>query len=324
MTPDVVSVSAPARLHLGFLDPGGSSGRRFGGVGMAIESPVTRLSLSRSSEPRFEGPEAERARSHFERLAAHLGIEGPHRLVVEEAMPAHSGLGSGTQLALAVAAALRTLHNLPLEPATDAARLGRGNRSGVGAGFFQGGGVVVDGGKGDSDRPPPIVARLPFPQDWRVILVLDPRTEGFHGEAEIEAFRALPAFAQGDSAEICRLVLMQALPGLAEADIAAFGAAIAAVQERVGSHFAPVQGGVFTSPAVARAMATLAALGAHGIGQSSWGPTGFAFAASETQARRLVGELRGRGEDGELDIRIVAGRNRGAVIDRSRHFADAG
>lgn len=322
MTPDVVSVSAPARLHLGFLDPGGSSGRRFGGIGMAIEQPATRLSLSRSPAPRFEGPEAERARAHFERLAAHLGIEGPHRLVVEEAMPAHSGLGSGTQLALAVAAALRTLHGLALEPQADAARLGRGNRSGIGAGFFLGGGVVVDGGKGSQDLPPPIVARLPFPEGWRVILVLDPEGQGFHGEAEIEAFRALPPFPEAASAEICRLVLMQALPGLAEEDIAAFGAAIATIQERVGGHFAPAQGGVFTSLAVGQAMARLAALGAHGIGQSSWGPTGFAFAASEAEAARLVGGLGNRGHG--LDIRIIAGRNKGAAIRRSRHLADAG
>ena len=42
---DSVTVEAAARLHLGFLDMNGGLGRRFGGLGLAIESllrPATR------------------------------------------------------------------------------------------------------------------------------------------------------------------------------------------------------------------------------------------------------------------------------------------
>ena len=63
----------------------------------------------------------------------------------------------------------------------------------------------------------------------------------------------------------------------------------------VGAHFAPAQGGVFTSPRVGAAMAALDAMGAHGTGQSSWGPTGFAFADSEDTAQNLRRGLVGRG-----------------------------
>ncbi len=83
---------------------------------------------------------------------------------------------------------------------------------------------------------------------------------------------------------------MQALPALVERDLAQFGEAISRIQTILGNYFAPAQGGArYTSPSVAAAMALLERYGAIGIGQSSWGPTGFAFAASDDEAQRLVG-----------------------------------
>ena len=334
MKDDFVHVSAPARLHLGFLDPGGRSGRRFGGIGLALDTPATRLTIARRSMHRgaadggtdnlVEGPEAERAAAHLVTLRRALGLPSPYKLTVHETIPAHSGLGSGTQLALGVAVALRTLESLPANTAGDAALLGRGHRSGLGAAFLARGGIAVDGGKGDGDLPPPIVAHHAFPAEWRVILILDPSDAGFHGQDELDAFAALPAFPEHATAELCRLVLMQALPGLIERDIAAFGGAIGAIQAMVGAHFAPAQGGVFTSRAVARACEALQVAGAHGIGQSSWGPTGFAFAASQAEAERLVATLRRGGAANTLDIRIARGRNHGATIETVAHHQRTG
>ncbi|KQT47635.1 GHMP kinase [Aureimonas sp. Leaf454] len=298
----------------------GGLGRVFGGIGMALAAPATRIRIEPADETSVEGPDRTRARWHLEAMRSRLGIDQlHHRLVIEETIPHHCGLGSGTQLALAVAAALRTLEGMPLDPEGDAAFLGRGARSGVGAGFFLEGGVLVDGGKGRNELPPPVIARLSFPTAWRVVLVFDPSTQGMHGGAEAEAFKALPPFPERDAADICRLVLMQALPGLAEEDIVSFGQAIAEIQIRVGRHFQPAQGGIYASPKVAAAMKRLTAAGAHGAGQSSWGPTGFAFAASQAEAETLVGAL-GAHREG-LDIRIVEGRNTGASVDRHSEMA---
>lgn len=317
MRDDSVTVTAPARLHLGFLDPSGRSGRRFGGIGLAIDEPCTRLTLTRASRDEAKGPEAERAASHLRDLRKELGIDRRHALRVEKAIPPHAGLGSGTQLALAVSMALRELEGLSQNVSGDAWQLGRGERSGLGVAFATGGGIAVDGGRGAGRQPAPIVARLPFPEDWRIILVVDRTIEGFHGHAEREAFADLPGFPEEDVAEICRLVLLRALPAVAEHDISTFGAAIAAIQQKVGSHFAPAQGGgVFISSRVAAALIALAKSGAHGIGQSSWGPTGFCFAASQAEAEHLVaeGEALGIG----VDFRIVRGRNKGASTEHNR------
>lgn len=321
---DVVRVLAPARLHLGFLDMNGSLGRTFGGIGLGIAEPRTCLTLchAEGKTHHITGMEGRRAARYLEAISRQLALPGPFSLHVSQAIPSHAGLGSGTQLALSVAAAVRHLQKLPLDPEGDAARLGRGLRSGLGAGLFRRGGLMVDGGKGNLDAPPPIVSCLPFPSDWRVLLVMDSKDEGIHGTAEVEAFRRLPPFPEADAARICRLTLMQMLPCVAERDIDGFGAAVHEIQRMVGAHFAPAQGGVFTSPRVGAAMAALDAMGAHGTGQSSWGPTGFAFADSEDTAQNLRRGLVGKGLADGLDIRVVAARGGGAVVETVSHGLD--
>lgn len=315
-------VTVPARLHLGFLDPAGGHGRRFGGIGLAISGLETRITIRRAASTVIEGPERDRVRAHLETMQAILGVAGAHHLTVDEAVPAHAGLGSGTQIALAVAAGMRRLHDRPLDVEGDAAELGRGARSGLGIGLFRTGGFVVDGGRGPSTTVPPVVSQVPFPEEWRVVVMLDPARQGAHGPGEAAAFAALPPFPPESAADNCRLVLMQALPALVERDLPGFGAAIAALQSRIGDYFAPIQGGGrFNSPQVAAALELLDAAGAVGIGQSSWGPTGFAFAADGAAADRLLQRLDRDGRFRSLDIRVCRGLNRGAQVGVCRAVA---
>ena len=310
-----VTIKVPARLHLGFLDLSGDAARRFGSLGLPLSEPEMVATIARAGETVVEGEASERAAEHLETLSRHLGIHARHRLAIGQSIPRHAGLGSGTQIAIAVASALRTLHGLPLDIANDAILLGRGERSGIGIASFHEGGLIIDAGKDDSGRRPPVIARLPFPEDWRVLLILDTAKDGLHGADEIEAFRALPPFPTASAGEICRQVLMGAMPALIERDLPAFGAAISQIQALIGAYFAPAQGGIFTSRRVEKAADRLAQAGAVGIGQSSWGPTGFAFAPSAEAAREMVRAAE-TGDDG-LEIRIVRGRNTGAEISSS-------
>ena len=244
-----------------------------------------------------------------------LDIEDTCHVRIDEVVPAHAGLGSGTQIALAVAAGVRRFHGLPLDVRGDAIRLERGARSGVGIGLFDHGGLVVDGGRGPLTTAAPVVSRMPFPEQWRILVVLDPHRQGVHGPDEREVFSKLAPSSDAEAAHLCRLVLMKALPALAECDIAGFGSAIKEMQVLLGDYFAAIQGGSrFSSPDVAAALAALEDEGAYGIGQSSWGPTGFAFAPSAEEANRLVESIYRHPRCRDLDIRTVAGLNRGAHI----------
>ena len=112
----LVEIAASARLHLGFLDLNGGLGRRFGSIGMAVDAPSLRLELRRSRRPAVVGPEQDRAAAWLAVLERQLGLPGPHDLRIREAIPAHAGLGSGTQLALALGAALRGLYGMAEDP----------------------------------------------------------------------------------------------------------------------------------------------------------------------------------------------------------------
>jgi beta-RFAP synthase len=314
-SPASVAVTVPARLHLGFLDLNGGLGRRFGSIGLAINGLKTSITFTAASQLRVTGPESERVRGYLQAMQRALDIETTCHVRIEEVVPAHAGLGSGTQIALAVAAGVRRFHGLPLDVRGDAVRLERGARSGVGIGLFDHGGLVVDGGRGPLTTAAPVVSRMPFPAHWRIMVVLDPHRQGVHGPDEREVFSKLSPSSDGEAAHLCRLVLMKALPALAECDIAGFGSAIKEMQVLLGDYFAAIQGGSrFSSPEVAAALAALEDEGAYGIGQSSWGPTGFAFAPSAEEANRLVESIYRHPRCRDLDIRTVAGLNHGAHI----------
>ena len=64
---------------------------------------------------------------------------------------------------------------------------------------FAHGGFLVDAGKRGSDPVAPLVARLAFPDGWRVVLTLPPWRPGLHAEEERQAFSHLRASARRDS-----------------------------------------------------------------------------------------------------------------------------
>ena len=313
-TSTTVRVRAPARLHLGFLDMNGALGRRFGSVGLAVDRPATRLTVSRAASNSASGAESARALKLAQAFSR--GQSSGYDITIEEAIPAHAGLGSGTQLALAIGTAIAQLEGRELA-AQDLAGLGeRGARSGIGLAAFANGGFLVDGGRGASRRPPPLTLRSDFPDEWRVLLMLDPSRSGVSGEAEKKAFEALPEFPEATAAHICHLVLMKLVPGLKEHDIISFGDALTEIQSIVGGHFAPKQGGsAWTSPAVGRIAGRMKDLGATGIGQSSWGPTGFAFVDGDEAAVRLYHSLVEAAKADGVEIVIARGRNSGARVE---------
>lgn len=309
-------IEAPARLHLGFVDLNGDLGRRYGSVGLTISGHRTVVMAESSHELEVLGLANARARQYLQRVLAALQTSDAVKLTVLETILPHAGLGSGTQLALAVAYAAGQALNFDLGIRSLASLTGRGERSGIGVAAFETGGFIVDGGRAEGTRVPPVLSRLAFPESWRVILILDQESEGLNGQAETSAFATLPPMSASAAAELSRLTLVGLLPAVAEARFEEFCRHLARLQVLVGEYFAPSQGGYFTSPLVAAAAQWAAATyGVEGVGQSSWGPTGFVFVRNAEEAAVIHAGLSARFEPaGRLRFQICAGCNHGARV----------
>ena len=332
-----VEVRAPGRLHLGFLDPAGTLGRRFGSLGLVVDGFETFVALTVSPQNTVSAStaaahvEVDRAAAHLAALQRLTGCDTPLHLHLRQVLPAHAGLGSGTQLALAVGRAFAAWHHLDLPLTTLAQWLGRGLRSGIGIGGFERGGLLVDGGPGPDGQAAPVLCRVPLPEAWRVVVVMDSSRQGLSGEDERTALAGLPPMPRVVAADICHQVLMRVLPGAACGDFAPFADGITQIQEQLGAHFAAAQSGdAFTSVAVGRLIRWMGQASRHGegsraaIGQSSWGPTGFAILPGQAQAEALVAAARSAGQvSPELQIHVVAARNHGATLVERRHLGVA-
>ena len=135
-----IYVEAPARLHLGFLDLDGGMDRRFGSVGLTLNDISTKIIARPAEQFNIIGDPSGRVRKYAEKFIAYKGISNNFELEVIEQILDHSGLGSGTQLAIAVGTAISRLFELDCNSSEIAVLSNRGARSGIGIGAFDQGG----------------------------------------------------------------------------------------------------------------------------------------------------------------------------------------
>jgi beta-RFAP synthase len=187
--------------------------RAYGGVGVMIDGPGVHLRMTRrptATESRFTaiGPLADRVAAFARSCVEAWRLDDASGTIEVLHVPdSHAGLGSGTQLGLAVAAGMRQLFRPSATPAAadavvrfdtcDAVELaravGRGRRSCVGVYGFSGGGLIVEGGRflsadlareDDATRAfSPLLARVHLPAAWRCVVFGMHDAVGLHGDA---------------------------------------------------------------------------------------------------------------------------------------------
>ena len=310
-----VSVITSARLHMGFFDLSGIEARTFGSFGLAIDAPCTQLVIKKTGITKIEktlidAKSSENITNVVENIVDSLKLKQHFSLIIKQTIPAHAGLGSGTQLALAIGAGLNALFNLNLTVPQIAAAAGRGRRSGIGIAAFMQGGFLVDSGK-ISNELPEIASQNDFPNEWRVLLISDCAHVGVHGTVESRAFQQLKP-AQHN---LKTMVFDHMLPALQRTDLLAFGAYMQDLQAYNGEYFAPIQGGHYASQNVANVLHWLQQNGVACLGQSSWGPTGFAIVESAQQAEYLQSQAQlAFAHKPNISFTICRGKNSGATI----------
>jgi beta-ribofuranosylaminobenzene 5'-phosphate synthase len=308
-----VRVETPARLHFGFLDLSGETGRVYGGVGVGIDKPRAIVEAEPADSIEVSGAENPDYFGGLVRQAVDvLGVEGAH-LDVVESLPRHVGLGSGTQHASAVLEAVGRAN--AIEATREHARaLGRGVRSGVGRAVFEGGGFVVDAGH-DTETPtggravPPVAVRHEVPSEWRFVVAV-PDGTGTHGKDEERSMKRVVGADEEVADSVRTEFVARVLPGAAEGDTAAFGAGIEELDRLNGVWYAGSgeQDSVYNAASAGLVESLQGTDAVAGAGQSSWGPAVYALTTAE-DAEDVAGSV-----DDATETFVASPDNRGARL----------
>lgn len=292
-----VRITTGARLHFGLLDIAAP----FGGCGVMIDEPATVVEATPAEQFGYceiNGlhDHAHRATAIARRIAERSGGSAmlpPVNLRVTQAAPPHTGLGSGTQLSLAIAEVIvQLLHSPRLASiACDTSfwrdiwlrAADRGKRSAVGTYGYQQGGFITEGLQPESRDGVlnTLNRRIDLPAQWRVAILL-PETD-FHleatvsGEQEQAKFAALPPVPRQHRDSLARLLTDSLMPAIENADFSAFCDALTQYNRTSGLLFADVQGGAYHGEATSQLIHRLLQQGYPGVGQSSWGPGVFVW-----------------------------------------------
>ncbi len=156
--------------------------------------------------------------------------------------------------------------------------------------------------------------RLPLPDDWRVLLIT-PRTTagGLSGTVEESVFADLGPMSEVVANRLARIALTEILPAVQTGNFPEFSEAVFEFGRLAGEFFAPVQGGVFGHPQTDQLVNFLQERQVRGVGQTSWGPTVFAFVPNDTAARQLDQELQ-HSSPVACSVRQATILNRGHMI----------
>ncbi|WP_164101886.1 GHMP family kinase ATP-binding protein [Candidatus Laterigemmans baculatus] len=329
--PRSLEITTGARLHLGLLD----TAEPFGGVGLMLREPATRIRIQEATEFEARGAAGDRVKEVARRFAAYWRLEELPRCAIEvlRRPPPHAGLGSGTQLAMAVAEGLchftgreviaresdsESLDESPresdrIERSTLAVEIaGRGRRSAVGAHGYFDGGLIYEAAAAVAARLNPVRARVELPESWRVLLV---RNRGaapeVAGEAELAHFARLPPVAEQVREQLRREVEEELLPAAVAGDFERWSQAVHRYNRESGNLFAAVQGGPYNGAVIAAWVERLRGLGVRGVGQSSWGPAVFAFCRSHAEAEEIRSRIASQyGDAAEMTLARFASRGR--------------
>ncbi|MGI6447647.1 MAG: beta-ribofuranosylaminobenzene 5'-phosphate synthase [Methanobrevibacter boviskoreani] len=285
-------IKTPSRLHMCLIDMSGAYGRIDGGIGLTIDQPnfIIKGEESDTKDIKVDfcedideeiKPECkEKIVTSADRIRKYYGIDEGFNFEVEKACLPHSGLGSGTQTALATGKLITEMKGIHENSVQLASVVGRGGTSGIGTFSFDYGGFIVDGGhslkeKGSflpssasNVRPPQLLGHYDFPEDWDILVTIPTNTEHINGKKEVNIFQANCPINKSEVEQMSHIIFMNLIPFMLEHNIYEFGSCIDQIQCR---GFKKVEVSL-QPPKFLNLMKYMRDNGAYGVGMSSFGP----------------------------------------------------
>ncbi|MGB9844274.1 beta-ribofuranosylaminobenzene 5'-phosphate synthase [Methanothermobacter tenebrarum] len=321
-----------SRLHLTLIDLNGERGRLDGGVGITLKNPNLIIKAKPNGEFKTEFEEKNLEENLIREYSAKIEEAAKRTLsylksierfdfIIEKTFPAHSGLGSGTQVSLAIAKLITGFHGTEMDSWELARIVGRGGTSGIGVASFEYGGFIVDGGHSKKEKtdflpssasrasPPPVIARYDFPEDWNIIVAVPRIDRQVSGRKEVNIFQEYCPIPLEEVERLSHIILMKMMPSVLEEDIESFGEAINEIQ-RIG--FKRVERKL-QHPIIDKIIDNMLSTGAVGAGMSSFGPA--VYGITDTNPKDVLKAAKeAMGDVGGLAL-ITNARNSGAKYE---------
>ncbi|NVM54909.1 MAG: hypothetical protein HWN66_14490 [Candidatus Helarchaeota archaeon] len=329
-----VKIITPSRLHFSLIDLNGRIGRIDGGLGVAINHPNIIVDAEPSDEYKLRVINSHGySNGEIDQLTKNiinsLKVGDNVFLQITLNIPAHMGLGSKTQLSLAISKALCLINNLEKTPYELAKLTSRAGTSRIGLTAFEKGGFIVDGGhsfgKGkekesylpssaSNAHPAPIISWDIVPDDWYYLITVPQIKRGAHGTDEINKFRQNCPISIDDVRTISHIILMKILPAIKEKRIDTFGNGIYELQS-IGFKKIEIE---LQDKIISDLIEFSIENGAYGSGMSSFGPATFALIKGLAKAQKLKQKTELFLNDRcKSDVFITNTNNTGAKIEIS-------
>lgn len=301
-----VRITTPCRIHLSLIDENGYTGRVDGGVGLMLDQPNVVLEVSNSADEfaieclRYYRESVhvinEKASKVFKLF--HINNKNFHFNLLRY-YPSHVGLGSKTQLSLAIGTAISRLKgiDIPIEEITKMVE--RGGTSGIGWRGFETGGFIVDGGhdygigkeKEDflpssasgSANPALTISRYNIPENWRFVLIIPNVKPGANGEEEVDVFKKYTPIPRDEVNEVSHQILMKMLPGILKNDLKCFGEGLKRIQS-IGFKRIEIS---LQKQIVKDLLKLFEKIGVKAYGMSSFGPSVLGITDTDEEAEKL-------------------------------------
>ena len=314
-----IDITTGSRLHFGLICNTLHAPWRFGGIGVMLRQPAWRLSIAPiaadSDTIDADVDVASRIHDFLTRIRSHQNVTSL-QIQVHQNLALHTGLGSGTQLGLALSAAIEvmTRRRLQEDPFQLAQLANRAERSAIGTIGFARGGFLVDRGESPGASLNRRVDRIAMPEEWRFILVHPVDSQGLSGEKERAFFGQRVHMPQSLIEDLGQQIQTQIAPAVGENRFDQFAASLENYGQTVGTFYAAEQGGVFSHPAMTQLVSHLRASGVSGMAQSSWGPLIAVPAASPHHAEEIVRLIPDAIAGSRLGVSVSEPLNTGATI----------
>ncbi len=314
-----IDITTGSRLHFGLICNTLHSPWRFGGIGVMLRQPAWRLRVALIAADtdtiHADMEVAGRIHDFLARIRSHQNVSSLH-IEVHQNLALHTGLGSGTQLGLALSAAIEVMthRRLQEDPFQLAQLADRAERSAIGTIGFARGGFLVDHGESRAASLNRRVDRIAVPEGWRFILVHPVDSQGLSGEKERAFFGQRVHMPQTLIEDLGQQILTQIAPAVRENRFEQFATSLENYGQTVGAFYAGEQGGVFAHPAMTELVSHLRANGISGMAQSSWGPLIAVPAASQDHAEEIIKLIPDAIADSTLSLSVSEPLNTSATV----------